>query len=253
MAAGGKSIKAAVVVLVMACCSAGASAVPDPGRPQPATRPATQPATQPAGWFVMSPDEFAQTPAANLPLPWGDLDDRLLSAAILHETNRHRAENKLGPLRHMPRLDEAALMHSADMAAGGWFSHTHPEDPKKREVIDRVKLLGLNPRFVAENIIVEHGIRYESGRKVFEITHEGEPALSYSPDGEPVPRHTYLSFARRVVQRWMDSPGHRQNIVSPHARFLGSAARPGQSEDEVRFQKYYCTQVFFAPMPRRGD
>jgi uncharacterized protein YkwD len=104
--------------------------------------------------------------------------------------------------------------------------------------------------FVGENIIMEYGYRYEQGREVFDITHDGKPSISYAPDGEPLPNHTYHSFAKRIVQRWMDSPAHRENILSPHAKFLGSGCRQGKKADEVRFHKWYCAQVFFAPMPR---
>jgi uncharacterized protein YkwD len=33
--------------------------------------------------------------------------------------------------------------------------------------------------------------------------------------------HTYASFAADVVARWMDSPGHRANILNPRFRLLG--------------------------------
>ena len=213
-------------------------------------QPASRPATQPVDWFRMSPDEFAHSAGANRELPWENVDNRLLSAAVLHETNRYRVAQKLPPLRHMPKVDDVALMHAQDMAAGGWFGHENPNDPKRRTVLDRAKLLGLSPMFVGENIIMEYGIRYEPKRKVYDTNRGGTPGLSYRPDGEPIPRHTYHSFAKQVVQRWIDSPPHHENIVSTHAKFLGSAARPGHKEDEQRFQKFYAAQVFFAPMPR---
>jgi len=211
--------------------------------------PATAPTTRPIDYFRMSPDQFAQSEPARRELPWENVDDRLLSAAILHETNRFRVEHKMPPLRHMPKLDDAAAMHASDMSAGGWFAHENPHDPKKRLVFDRVKLLGLNPMFVGENIIMEYGIQYEPRRKVYDTRRGGRAGLSYRPNGEPIPRHTYHSFAKQVVQRWIDSPPHHENVVSKHARFLGSAARPGHKEDEERFQKFYAAQVFFAPMP----
>lgn len=199
----------------------------------------------------MSPDEFAKCNAGNQPLPWENHDPILLSAAILHETNRHRVENKLPALRHMPKLDEAADMHATDMSEGHYFSHVNPGDRKKREVVDRVKLLKLNPMFVGENIIMEYGIRYEVRRRVYDVLRSGKRGLSYRSDGEPIPPRTYIEFARNVCQRWMDSPTHRQNMLTPHARFLGAAAEPGRTGDEIRFRKFYCVQVFFAPMPAR--
>lgn len=214
--------------------------------------PTTSPTTQRAPkWFAMSADHFAASPEANRELPWENIDDELMCAAILHETNRFRAEHKLPLLKHMPRLDAAAIMHADDMAQGHWISHVNEQDPKKREVIDRVKLIGLNPMFVGENLLIEYGMQYQPRRKAFEIRRNGEPWLSYEPNGEPIPPHTYLSFARQVTQRWINSPAHRENMLSKHPRFLGSAVRAGTTEDEIRFRKYYGVQVFFTPMPGR--
>jgi hypothetical protein len=68
----------------------------------PALRAADAPTSQPAqtDWFAMSADEFARADAANQPLRFDRIDRTLLSAAILHETNRRRAENHLSPLSH---------------------------------------------------------------------------------------------------------------------------------------------------------
>ena len=219
---------------------------------EPASQPsASASSSQAADWFAMSPDEFAQSADAKRELPWKGIDDRLLSAAILQETNRYRVEHSLPALRHMPRVDEVAAMHAVDMSQGGWFGHDHPTDPKKRTVFDRAELAGLRPMFVAENLVMEYGIRYEPGRKVYETTRRGRDGLSYRPHGEPIPRHTYQSFAKRVVERWIDSPPHRENIGSKYPKFMGAAARPGRSEDEVRFQKFYVVQVLFSPLPVR--
>lgn len=234
-------LQPATVALVLIGAIAGSVAAQTSA---PATRPVTN-------WFALSPQQFAETDAAKQELPWEGVDDLLLSAAILHQTNVHRAEHDLPPLRHMPRVDEAAIMHAEDMAAGGWFSHVNEHDPKKRDLVDRVKLLKLNPMFAGENIIMEYGIRYEPKRRVYDTSRGGRPGLSYTANGPPIPRHTYQSFAEQVVRRWMDSPPHRENMLTSHARFLGSAARAGKSEDEMRFQKFYAVQVFFTPMPGR--
>ena len=236
IAAGGFAVAVIVIVSIARAAAPPAS---------------TQPSSQPVDWFAMSPDEFAQCADANRELPWEGIEDELMSAAILHETNRYRVAHGLPAMRHMPKVDEVAAMHADDMSAGGWFGHDNPDDPKKRTVLDRAKLLGLRPMFVAENLVIEYGIRYAPGRKVYETRRRGHDGLSYRPNGELIPRHTYHSFARQVVGRWIDSPHHRENIESKYPKFMGGIARPGRSEDEVRFQKYYVAQVFFTPMPAR--
>ena len=200
----------------------------------------------------MSPDEFANSDAANAPLPWDKpIDEKLLAAAVLHETNRYRAQEKLPLLRHMDRVDDVAMMHAVDQAHGGWFGHINEHDPKKRELMDRMKLLGLKPMFGGENILIEYGFAYVPGKRVYPVRDGDDEGMSYDPHGDAIPAYTYLAFARRIVKRWWESPHHKENIVSPHPKFLGFGIAPAESEDERRFHKFYCVQVFFAPMPSR--
>ncbi len=41
---------------------------------------------------------------------------------------------------------------------------------------------------------------------------------------------------------WMDSPGHRENILSDEARYLGVACA---YKDDDEMPLYYCVQLFF--------
>ena len=65
---------------------------------------------------------------------------------------------------------------------------------------------------------------------------------------EPLAWPTYADLAGRLVQQWMDSPGHRQNILNPAFRYLacGVALRRGLQEREM----VYAVQVFVVPPPR---
>jgi uncharacterized protein YkwD len=218
-------------------------------------RAADAPATQPArDWFAMSADEFARSDAANQRLRFDRIDRTLLSAAILHETNRRRAENHLPLLQHLPKVDEAAELHVKDMAAKGYLEHEEKDNPKLRQPIDRVRAVGLNPILVAENIATSFGIQYGAGRKVYPLEQWNRSGLSYEPNGEPIPPHTYASFARALLTQWMNSPHHRENILVPDARFMGSACAPSREPGDRDFHKFYCAQEFFSPMPeRRGS
>src|SRR3954468_17172076 len=103
----GRAMKRSNLFAIVALCVAALA---------PALRAADAPTSQPAqtDWFAMSADEFARADAANQPLRFDRIDPTLLSAAILHETNRRRAENHLPPLSHNAKLDEAAETHVKD-------------------------------------------------------------------------------------------------------------------------------------------
>ena len=65
--------------------------------------------------------------------------------------------------------------------------------------------------------------------------------------GESLEPHTYASFARDIVYRWMRSPGHRANIVQRTYRVLGVAVHLLRPYDD--FEQVYAVQVFITPRP----
>jgi uncharacterized protein YkwD len=88
--------------------------------------------------------------------------------------NQARARAGCNPLTDDPRLDQAAQQHSDDMANRGYFSHTTPE-----------------------------GVTFD----------QREIAAGYpSPGGENIAAG-YQS-AQAVMNGWMNSPGHRANILN---------------------------------------
>jgi uncharacterized protein YkwD len=54
-----------------------------------------------------------------------------------------------------------------------------------------------------------------------------------------------FEFAKALLDDWMSSPGHRENILHKSARYLGCACVP--LLEDASMEKIYCTQVFFTP------
>lgn len=158
----------------------------------------------------------------NDPIDFENIDLKLLQAAVRALTNRERAAHNLTELRHDQALEQAAEEHSQAMRDRNFFSHTSPV-PGRRTVGDRVRAAGFNGRGFGENIATSFGIQYETGRQVF-IPSQNGGYFSYDYQGEPIPPHSYLSAAEVVVGQWMDSPGHRENILRPEYRYLGVGA-----------------------------
>ncbi|GAA1976669.1 hypothetical protein GCM10009718_11160 [Isoptericola halotolerans] len=96
------------------------------------------------------------------------------SALVLELVNAERAAVGCGALRADAGLDDLALRHSEDMAARGYFAHTTPD--------------GLTPwdRAAAAGV-------------------QGAAAENIARGQQD---------AAEVVRAWMDSPGHRANIVN---------------------------------------
>lgn len=103
-------------------------------------------------------------------------------AEVLALTNAERAAAGLPPLAADARLAAAAQAYSTDMAGRGFYSHTSPEGT---EPWDRAAAAGARHRGIGENIAC----------------------------GQRSPAE--------VVRGWMDSPGHRANILKPGFTHLG--------------------------------
>ncbi|SEL01058.1 CAP domain-containing protein [Nonomuraea pusilla] len=105
---------------------------------------------------------------------------------VVRLTNEERAKGGCKPLKHDPRLREAAYGHSADMAARGYFDHTSQDG---RDVMDRIRAAGFTGGSAwAENIAM----------------------------GQPTPA--------AVVKGWMTSTGHRANIMNCSYTLIGVGA-----------------------------
>ena len=52
--------------------------------------------------------------------------------------------------------------------------------------------------------------------------------------------------AKALVDAWMNSEGHRKNILLAEAEYLGVSCVGSQGKSEMPV--FYCTQVFLAPL-----
>ncbi|MEV0380919.1 CAP domain-containing protein [Nonomuraea sp. NPDC050643] len=117
-------------------------------------------------------------------------------------TNAERAKGGCQPLKHDPQLRAAAFGHSSDMAAKNYFSHTSQDG---RSFMDRIRAAGFTGGSGwAENIAM----------------------------GQPTPA--------AVVTAWMNSSGHKANIMNCKYNLIGVGAAKN-SKGQI-----YWTQNFAA-------
>lgn len=174
---------------------------PNPSAPNPAVpRSTPRPPAPPAP--PPSPPRQPRPPSQpGPPTPMSPPDAGLAEALteVIALTNEARAVSGLRPLAPQPQLAQAAAGHSADMAARDFFAH---ENPDGQQVSDRVLAVGYAYRKVAENVAA----------------------------GQRTPAE--------VVAGWLDSPGHRRNILDPELTEIGVGRALGGS------YLIYWTQVF---------
>ncbi len=147
-----------------------------------------------------------------------NVDYPLLNAAVFYVTNEVRVRQGRKPLEYAPELEKSAWLHSKEMVEKNFFSHKNPFVPRKRTPEQRGGLAGIKNPKIAENIATGFGIVYTAGRPVY---NRGSGRFSYTPTGKILPNHTYLSLAEALVRQWMNSPGHRRNILSKNGIQLG--------------------------------
>jgi uncharacterized protein YkwD len=160
-------------------------------------------------------ERFLAGSLADQPIEAGSIDYPLLNAALFYATNEQRAAHKRPLFKHSPACERAAFGHSRDMVQHQFFSHTSVV--KGKEYFgQRMAMEGISGGSRAENIFNKYG---------------------YVPI-------TYAEFARKTVKGWMESPGHRDNILNRAYRYLGCGAYYHEARSTNRFLRFMCTQNF---------
>lgn len=168
--------------------------------PQKAVAPAKKEATQPV---AQKPAEAAKPaakapaaqPVASKPAPTQtakpaetqqpaavDASISSIEQQVLTLTNQERAKEGLKPLATDSALMDSARAKSSDMSNNNYFSHT---SPTLGSPFDQMKAKGIQYKAAAENIAM--------GQRT----------------------------AAEVVKGWMESPGHRANIMNGNFTHIG--------------------------------
>jgi uncharacterized protein YkwD len=161
---------------------------------------------------------FRNEKSFNDTLDFYHIDLPRLNALLFYMTNEIRTKHKLPALEYAKELEDAASMHSRDMVMHDFFSHNDPVDSVKKTPNNRATLMGVKNPYIAENIAEDFGLQYLSGSNVYVL---GKGKFSDEPEGTLIPPKTYLMLAGSILERWMNSPEHRKNILSPDALQLG--------------------------------
>ncbi len=180
---------------------------------------------------------FEQTIAFN------KIDYPLLHAAIFFVTNEARVKNKRPPLAFALALERAAYHHSKRMVEQDFFGHENLFDKTRKTSQQRGRLAGIKNPMLTENIATHFGIQYKANAPIYPVD-PLKGTFSYEPGGPLIPAHTYLSFAEAIVKQWMDSPGHRENILNKNALQLGCGAYFYYDREFHNMPKFKATQNF---------
>lgn len=147
------------------------------------------------------PDQTSQ----QNPIPSQSPSTANMETQVIEQINQVRRQQGLSELRFNEKLAIVARRYSEKMAEKNFFSHTSPEGDT---MVERVRAEGVYYIMIGENL--------------FKGTNLSQP-VSIAVDG------------------WMNSPGHRANILRPEYRETGVGVwRIGNT--------YYMTQLFLRSM-----
>jgi uncharacterized protein YkwD len=133
------------------------------------------------------------------------LDVSKIEKLVFQKVNFERSREGLPDYKHHADLAGVAKQHSANMVKHNFFSHVD-----HRDMNVRLRMMLVRPRLFTRAI-------GENLACVFGETEE--------------------EVAEKLVGRWMDSPGHRDNILSGQFTHIGIGVQ--QKGDQ-----FYATQVF---------
>jgi hypothetical protein len=130
----------------------------------------------------------------------------LTYGGVLENTNKQRQQNNLAPLRANSKLDQAAMAKVKDMFKNQYFEHISPS--------------GAGPADLAE-----------------------AAGYGYIAIGENLALGNYKND-EDLVAAWMNSPGHRANILNEKYEEIGVAVLKGEFEGK---QTWLAVQEFGRP------
>lgn len=173
-----------------------------------------------SGHAACTPPSF--TPEEQKPIPTANINQVVLSTAIVKQTNYYRCQRGLKPLDHDPRLISAAEIHASNMARLNRLSHTLPISGE-RTLRQRFSAADVDVKKIrAENVGTEYRMAF--GTDVFMINDAPNCKFTNRETLKPIPVHSYGSLAHSLVKNLWNSSSHRKNILNRKASRVGSAA-----------------------------
>ena len=157
----------------------------------------------------------------------------MLDKAVVARVNAERCRRGLPALTTASGLRKQAARHSQWMARSQKLSHK-ASGSFNRSLTDRLRASGVKFRTGAENIGWVHLYGIDGSRFMIRSS---EQCHFTTNGGRRIGRHSYNSLANLIVRKWMESPGHRKNILRKNLRYSGVGAG-------VQPASKYCGSVF---------
>lgn len=158
-----------------------------------ASAPALAQAQTPTPYHELSLQTFRQDRRLQESVDPNNIDYPRLQATLCLATNEQRVKQGKAALPVHPALMAAAQRYARRMSDKNFFAHQDPHDETAKTPTQRAQKMGVVNAAIAENI-----------------------AGSFLR-----PQTTYLALADGLITQWMNSKGHRANILADNGKEMG--------------------------------
>ncbi len=193
-------------------------------------------------------DTFEQWHVANEKIDPNKVDYNLLQAAIFFYTNQYRVSKRLKPVEFQPNLGNAAMYHTKEMGDKRFYDHVNRKDRTMRTAMDRAQKFGYSGGAIGENLALEFVLNYKAESSYWHERSANTIKYYYGDSGHNkgyVPQHTYLSLGKSIVQAWINSPGHRENLLHKEFKYLGVGVYlEPETQGNTNIPRIFAAQVF---------
>jgi uncharacterized protein YkwD len=174
------------------------------------------------------------------------VDVNLLDAAVFWFTNVERRKFNLMEFQFHSKLRETAILHSKQMKTHNFFNHENTFDTRYKTLTDRINSVRNNTfqgcMSLGENI-ADYSVF--KANEHFTIENRNGTQHLFSTNGQEIFPYTYHEFAKEVVDGWMNSSGHRANILNPNFVYLGCGCEKYEKQNNGYSMLYFkLTQNF---------
>ena len=176
--------------------------------------------------YKISSANFMKLPEVNTPIDAKNPNNALLDAALFHLTNEQRVIHKLPKFNYSFSLHKAAIGHSEAMINQDFYNHENPYSPANKKMTDRIFLYTWEFKEMAENIAQYDILGGNDEKYCFEIPKINQDYIFLNCETKKrLSLRTYGELARSVIDGWMNSPHHRENILNPRLKYVACSGR----------------------------
>ena len=147
-----------------------------------------------------------------------------LEGVVQKQVNQYREFHSLSTLEYVLTIAQVARGHSAHVSAGKFFDHVTPEG---QAVDDRFAATGL---YCGENIVMLPRATSISSVSGVIVYRENDILQMAESD-----------LAEYIVQSWIESPGHLENMLVAHYQLGGVGIHYNESDEQLFATHNMCS------------